>query len=251
MVGAILSLLPTLAQFGLGAYQTAQGSKMAKEVTPEFQIPAEYQAMLKTQKASMLGEMPGETRIRQDIRGNTANVLDTAERYGMLDPNTVGSAYTQEQNALGNLGIQGAMFRTGEKDKYLNALDLIGQQKLTKQGWDVLDPFQRRMGTASGAIGSGIQNMYGGLSATSDFFGNRNMMEAMGYTPSSLFGNMFGGNKLSAEQLALRNSLQVNPLTQKSQQAAFSMFQGMNPSMFGNNNYTPAAYDVPNYNWNF
>lgn len=251
MSAAILALLPALTQFGLGAYQLAQGRKMAKEETPEFGIPSEYKSMLNLQKAAMLGDMPAETRIRQDIRGNTANVLESAERYGMLDPNTVGSAYTQESNALANLGVQGAMYRTGEKDKYLNALGVMGGQKLAKQEWDVLNPFQRRMGTASGAIGSGIQNMYGGLSSTSDFFGNRSMMESMGYTPSSLWGNMFGNKATSEEVAALRNSLQVNPLTQSTQKTAYNLFQGMNPSMFGNNNYTPAAYNVPNYNWNF
>lgn len=234
MTAAILSLLPTLAQFGLGAYQTAQGSKMAKEETPEFQIPSEYQSMLKTQKASMLGDMPGETRIRQDIRGNTSDAIGTAARYGMLDQNTIGAAYGQEQNALGGLGVQGAMYRGGEKDKFLNVLDLMGQQKLMKQQWDVLDPFQRRMGTASGAIGSGIQNMYGGITGAADFFGNRSMMEAMGYKPASLFGNMFGNSGMSAEQAAMRNSLQVNPLTQASQQKAFSLFRLMNPGIFGN-----------------
>jgi uncharacterized membrane protein YphA (DoxX/SURF4 family) len=110
----------------------------------------------------------------------------------------------------------------------------MGQQKLMKQQWDVLDPFQRRMGTASGAIGSGIQNMYGGITAASDFFGTRAMMEAMGHKPASLFGNMFGNSGMSAEQAAMRNSLQVNPLTQASQQKAFSLFRLMNPGIFGN-----------------
>ena len=92
------------------------------------------------------------------------------------------------------------------------------------------------MGTASGAIGSGIQNMYGGLSGAADFFGNRDMMEAMGYSPSSLFGNLFGNKAANAETAALRNSLQVNPLTQGGQQTAYSLFQGMNPSLFGKGN---------------
>jgi hypothetical protein len=112
----------------------------------------------------------------------------------MIDPNTIGAAYGQESNALANLGVQNAMYKAGEKDKFLNVLDLMGQQKLAKQEWDVLAPFQRRMATASGAIGSGIQNMYGGLSAATDFFGIRSMMKEMkdmGYSPSSLFGNLF------------------------------------------------------------
>ena len=249
-IPAILSLLPTLAQFGLGAYQLAQGRKMAKEETPEFQIPKEYQSMLNLQQASMFGDMGGLSRVEQNIRGNTADTISTAARYGMIDPNTIGAAYGQESDALANLGVQNAMYKAGEKDKFLNVLDLMGQQKLAKQEWDVLAPFQRRMATASGAIGSGIQNMYGGLSAATDFFGTRSMMESMGYTPNSLFGNLFGNKAANAEVAALRNSLQVNPLTQGGQQTAYSLFQGMNPSLFGNLFKSKgAAYDVPNYNW--
>lgn len=227
-VAALLSLIPAALQAGAGVAQYFGGRKLTQEKTPDFGIPKEYKDMLSTQKAYARADMPGTEQIKQDIRGNTSDFLGTAERYGQIDLNTANAAATSEQEALADLGVQNAMYRVGEKDKLLNAMGIMGQQKLDKQAWDVLTPFERTMQTGSAMMGAGMQNVWGALGSASDFFGY-----------SAMNGDdVFGGNKSASQNgvvtdPALRNSYQTNPLMQIGQKQAYSNFKGLNPSLFG------------------
>jgi len=174
-------LIPQAAQMGYGMWQYGQGRKLLRTATPDYEIPDEYGQMMDLQRTSMLGDMPGSNRIKQDIRGNTSDRIDTAARYGTMNPNTVNAAYNKEQEGMANLGVQNAMFRTGEKDKYAQSLNMNAQQELQKQNWETLQPFERTMQTASAMMGSGTQNMFGGMQGTTDYLGNMDMMKRMGY----------------------------------------------------------------------
>ena len=162
------ALIPAAIQTAIGAAQYFEGRKLANTERPDYNIPTELFNMRDTQKAYMLGEMPGATKIRQDIRGTTANQLESAERLGMLDPNMVGAAYNQEQKSLSDFGANEAMYRVGEKDKFLNTEQLLSNEQLQKQQWDTLLPYERRMASASALMGSGIQNAWGGIESAGD-----------------------------------------------------------------------------------
>lgn len=187
------ALIPAAIQGAMGIAQYFEGRKLAKEPTPEYNIPTELFDMRDTQKAYMLGEMPGATKIRQDIRGTTANQLANAERLGMLDPNMVGAAYGQEQKSLADLGTTEAMYRTGEKDKFLNTEQLIANEQLQKQQWETLLPFERKQATASSLMGSGIQNAWGGVTSASDFLQYRDMAKKYPQLFGSGIGTVGGG----------------------------------------------------------
>ena len=119
-------------------------------------------------------------------------------KYGLLDPNAINRIYNQTNENLGQIGLMGTQYRLGEKDKYLNLKQGLAEEEKTKFDWEVLLPYDREMKAASGLMGSGLQNVYGAGTSVADFFGTREMieaMEAMGYTPSSLFGNWFKKNK--------------------------------------------------------
>jgi hypothetical protein len=218
-----LSLIPALFQTVVGASQYFKGLNMSKQATPDYLIPNEYGSMVDTQKNYMLGDMPAETRMRQDVRGNTADAIDTAARYGMIDQNFIGGAANQESQNLANIGMQSSMYRVGEKDKYLNALDLMAQQKLQKQQWETFLPFERTMQTASALMGSGMQNIYGATTSAADYFGNKEMMKQMGY---------YQNEDANSARNANRRSYQTNPMFQDTQKQAFGMFQSQNPYLF-------------------
>ena len=204
------ALIPAAIQGAMGIAQYFQGRKLANTPTPDYNIPTELFDMRDTQKAAMLGEMPSATKIRQDIRGTTANQLENAERLGMLDPNMVGAAYTQEQKALSDLGATEAMYRTGEKDKFLNTQQLLANEQLQKQQWETLLPFERRMASGSALMGAGIQNAWGGLQSAGDFLMYNQAMKNY-------------GNLLNPAD-AIRLNLQMNPDTQAAQKQAYRMF---------------------------
>jgi len=174
---SLLALIPAALQAGVGIAQYLGGQKQSKQATPDYTIPSEYLSMMNTQKNYMLGDMPSSTKIRQDIRGNTSDYIDNAARYGIIDPNTASAAYGSEQDALGNLGVQNAQYRVGEKDKYLNTLGMMGQQKDLKQQWEVMTPFERTMQTASAMMGAGMQNAWGAVSSAGDYFGAKDMYD--------------------------------------------------------------------------
>ena len=163
------ALIPAALQAGLGAAQYFGGRKMSKTPTPDYEIPTEFFRISDTQRAVMLGDMPGATKARQDIQSSTANQLEAAERYGQLDPNTVSAAYGQQQGNFANLGATEAMYKTGEKDKWLNTQQQLGGLQLQKQEWETLNPYMQKMQTASALMGAGIQNVWGGIGSAGDY----------------------------------------------------------------------------------
>jgi hypothetical protein len=182
--------------------------------------------------------MPGSGQVRQDIRGNTSDYLGMAERFGQIDPNTANEAYTQEQEALADFGVQNAMYRIGEKDKLLNAKSMMAEQKLNKQQWEVLTPYERTMQSGSALMGAGIQNVFGALGSTADMIG----YSAMNGT------DLFGNNQSVAKNgvvtdPALRGMYQNDPMMQSGQKMAYNNFQFMNPNVFGVKN-NPASYNM-------
>ena len=178
---SLLSLLPAAIQTGYGMWQYGQGRELAKQPVPEYGIPDEFGQVVDLNRTSMQGDMPGESKMRQDVRQGTSDSLEASERYGQLTPNTVGQAFGREQQGMGGIGVQSAMYRTGEKDKYANSLMNLGSQELAKQEWETLMPYQQQQQTASAMMGTGTQNTYGGITSVADYFGNKKMMDLMGY----------------------------------------------------------------------
>ena len=76
------ALIPAALQAGLGAAQYFGGRKMSKTPTPDYEIPTEFFRISDTQRAAMLGDMPGATKARQDTVQLEAGKIE-------LDPNMV------------------------------------------------------------------------------------------------------------------------------------------------------------------
>lgn len=233
-VAAIAMLAPALIQGALGAAQYFGGRKLAKTPTPAYQIPNAVNQMVSTQRRYAQGEMPGLSAMESNQRQTTANAFENMGKFGVIDPNTASSLYGQERGMLGNIGLQGAQYQVGEKDKYLNTLGVLADEQSRQWDWNVAQPFERTMSTASSLMGSGIQNVWGGVSSAGDYLAQRNMMQNLGYDTPSWFGNMFGGeNSTSTNNTitdpVLRNFMQTNPATKNSQMQAMRAFY---PNLF-------------------
>ena len=198
----IASLIPTLFQAGLGAYQTIQGNKWAKEPTPDFQIPEAVNTAVSMQRRAAQGDMAGMQSMISAQRQSSANAINEFGRYGMLDPNTVGKIYGAESENIGKIGVANENWRDDQKNMYLRVLGNLAEQQGKEFEWETLLPYQQKMQAASALTGSGIQNMYGSMESASDKFGSLSYLQAMGIDPfaggedwfSKLFNRKSGTN---------------------------------------------------------
>lgn len=192
---ALASLIPTLAQTGIGVGQYFKGRKMGQEQRPTYQIPSAVNELVGRQRTAMTSDMPGQQAMIDQQRATSSNQMEQMAKYGMIDPNLASNVYGDERSMVGNIGLQGANYRSTEKDKYLSALGMLGQYQDYQQDMNVFDPYRRKMDAAGAMMGSGMQNIMGGLTGMADYTGTDAMMQTMGYdTP--LGGLMNKGNTM-------------------------------------------------------
>jgi len=230
MIGAAM-LIPSLLQAGLGAAQYFGGRKLAKTPTPEYQIPQALKTMVGTQRQYAQGEMPGMSEMIQQQRQSTSNAYENMAKYGAIDPNVASGLAGQERGMVGNIGLQGSQYRINEKDKYMNVMGMMADEQNKKWDWETRLPAERDWAAGSALMGSGIQNMWGGVSSAGDMFAQRNMMQNLGYNVPNFWNNNnnTASNNGTITNPQMRYDLQTNPLTQQAQQSAFGMFQSQNP----------------------
>ena len=198
MSAAALMLIPSLLQAGLGAAQYFGGRKMTRQETPEYQIPQALTDMGQMQRGQMYADMPGAETMRQDVRATTADSLRSAERYGYIDPNIVGQAYSGQQAGLRDIGVRSSQHKVQERDRHYGIQGAIAQEQGRAWDWNEAMPFQYQQAAGSALMGSGIQNVWGGVSSAGDFMAQRQMMQGMGYDVPNWFGTgsgFFGGGQ--------------------------------------------------------
>ena len=221
-MSAIAMLIPALLQAGLGAAQYFGGRKLAKTPVPEYQIPEALNRVVSTQRQYAQGEMPGMSDMIQQQRQTTTNAFENMSKLGVIDPNTASGLYGQERGLVGGIGLQGSQYRLGEKDKYLNTLGMLAEEQGKKWDWETRLPAERDWAAGSALMGSGIQNVWGGIGSAGDYLGQRQMMQSLGYDVPS----MWGGNNNQSNVItnpAIRYMYQTMPQTQEAQRMALNM----------------------------
>lgn len=188
-MSTLAMMIPSIIQAGVGAAQLIGGSRMSRTPQPEYEIPGAITEATTLARRSAQGDIPGLQAMQEAQRVNTANQLASMEKYGIIDPNAVSRAYNQESQALGNIGLQNALYRTREKDKYAAALNVMGQEQANQWQWDKAMPWQDKMEAASALQGAGMQNIMTGLQSGADYFGQRDMMKTLGYNVPNMFGS--------------------------------------------------------------
>ena len=213
-MSALAAIIPALIQAGVGVAQYIGGTKEGKTPTPSYQIPNAVNQMVDTQRRYAQGEMPGLSAMEANQRQTTANAFENMGKFGIIDPNTASSLYGQERNALRNIGLRGSQYQVGEKDKYINTLGFLANEQGRAWDWNVAKPFESTMANSSSLMGSGMQNVWGGINSTGDYLAQREMMKSLGYNVPSWFGE---GNTTSTNNTitdpVLRNNMQTNPAT--------------------------------------
>jgi len=182
--GALLTAIPSLAQGILGGIQAAKGAKGFKRTMaarPGYEIPQEYKNILAQYQQARAGNMPGYEQTLGQIGQLGARTRGAAERGAISSTaygSQVGDIYQKELDALQNLGVQQEQYKTRMLDKVTGAQGVLGGQKLAKQEWEELIPYQTELNRYGEMQKGGIENIFKGI-------------QGMGMTASDLWGTKY------------------------------------------------------------
>jgi len=174
---AMASAIPAAINTGFGIYQTIRGSKMLKDLkNPNMEVPAgAIGAENVAKNLAMQTMLPGQSLMENKIDNLVSNSILDAKKVSD-NPNdaldAVFKSYGMGMEKTNDLGIASANFQTN------NQMNLQGQENTMAQWqnrvWEnnELNPYLRKANTASALLGSGIQNISGGLNKASDIGAN-------------------------------------------------------------------------------
>lgn len=154
----------TAGQTILGTVQTISASERAKrllQMRRAYQTPEEYYKILQqTQSTAGQGYDPFTLSY---LTGKTdqafSSTLGTAERLG-ANPNDLSGLFDQKVNAIMKIGAENHALNMENIGKYINALDLIGQNKAAEQK-SQQDLIKDQQQAAAADKQAGLQNIFG------------------------------------------------------------------------------------------
>jgi len=187
LVGALISGGLSLGKALIGGVQSIQGQKQMKNLLasrPKYNIPEAYMKSLGIFQGLAAGEMPGMQRQEQLIGETTARAMTGAER-GSISSNVyqgaVQSAQDRELQALQNLAMMGANYKTQAMQNLAGAQTQMGQLQDQAFEYNQNIPWNIRATMAQEKIQAGGQNLFGGLgdisSTVQNFVGTKYMQE--------------------------------------------------------------------------
>jgi len=187
LAGALISGGLGLGKAIIGGVQSIQGQKQLKNLLanrPKYNIPEAYMKSLGIYQNLAAGEMPGMQRQEQLIGETTARAMTGAER-GSISSNVymgaVQSAQDKELQALQNLAMMGANYKTQAMQNLAGAQNVMGGLQDQQFEYNVNQPWQIKATMAQEKIQAGGQNLFGGMgdigSAVQNFVGTKYMQE--------------------------------------------------------------------------
>lgn len=167
---SLLGLGQTIAE-GIRARRERKRVNELLAQRPTYKIPEAYNDIIRQYSQLQQQGMPGYEQIESNLGEAFAAERGRRER-GAISSNTnlLGDAYEKELEAIQNLGIQQAQYKTAMAEKVIGAQGDLAQQQLAKQNWDDLVSWQTRLNASSEGQQAGIQNMYAGMQGMSNTF---------------------------------------------------------------------------------
>jgi len=180
--GALLTAIPSLARGILGGIQAARGAKGFKRTMaarPGYEIPQEYKNILAQYQQARAGNMPGYDQQLSQIGQASARAWGR-RKEGAISSNVLMDTdiYQKELDAIRGLGIKQEQYKSSMLDKVAGAQGILGGQKLAKQEWEELIPYQTELNRYGEMQKGGIENIFKGI-------------QGMGMTASDLWGTKY------------------------------------------------------------
>jgi hypothetical protein len=161
-----------------GGIQALSGSnKMNKLLAnrPQYNISQGYQDAFKTYQSLANSNLPGYDIMQGQIQQSGAKAMDYASK-GAMGSNQYMSAALQSQDkeldAIKNLGLMSAQWRTQQKQNLAEAENQMGQLQDTQWRENVLTPWNIRANIAGEKYKTGIETVLGGLQEAGSSFMN-------------------------------------------------------------------------------
>ena len=183
LAGALISGGLALGKAIIGGVQSIQGQKQMKNLLanrPKYNIPEAYMKSLGIFQRLATAEMPGMQQQEQLIGETTARAMTGAER-GSISSNVyqgaVQSAQDRELQALQNLAMMGANYKTQAMQNLAGAQTQMGQLQDQAFEYNVNVPWNIKANMAQSKIQAGGENLWGGITdlsqSVSSFVGTK------------------------------------------------------------------------------
>jgi len=187
-IGAGIQGLMGLGKSIVGGIQSARANKALKNFSlPQYTIPGAYEDMLDMYKQrAAANELPGQSLMENKLGAQTAFGQRAAEKYAGTSGQALGAVtglYGQQMNAVRDLGIQFANFKSQRQAELGQAQQVMAQAQ-DKQ-WEINQwlPAQYRYGELQSQKQAGAANLWGGLQdvagAGMNFMGGMAQQNAM------------------------------------------------------------------------
>ena len=154
-------------KLGLGAFQLAKAGKIKTE-RPYKEIPIEiYDYLNKAKEMAGKTRLPAQDLMQQDLRQTTMDALSKAQEIGGGSGNVLGALsglYGNETRGINQLNIAAAQQNRQSQQDLYRAMQTMAGYKDKQWQINELDPYMRDMATKSALLGSGVQNIAGGVS---------------------------------------------------------------------------------------
>ncbi len=174
---AMASAIPAVINTGFGIYQTMRGSNMLKGLnSPTMSVPqGAIGAENVAKNLAMQTELPGQGLMENKIDNSVSNSILDAKKVSD-NPNdaldSVFKSYGMGMEKNNDLGIASANFQANNQMNLQNQENTMAQWQQKVWENNELNPYLRKANTASALLGSGIQNISGGLNKASDIGAN-------------------------------------------------------------------------------
>jgi hypothetical protein len=167
-LSGVLNLIPQIFKGIMGGKQLKEAGQIeSQNPRPNAEVaPAISQMVNYNRGLSQSQDIPGGEMYRNEIKGATASGMNAAsqlgsgsEAYGML-----GKLAGQQNNAMGGLAQQTSQYVSGKQGEYANSLQSLGQEQNRVWDWNKAQPYLQAAQMAAQLRGSGMQNLFGGIS---------------------------------------------------------------------------------------
>jgi hypothetical protein len=187
--GTIANTALNTGKFIAGLVQYGQGTKKLNNLLanrPKYNISQGYQDAYKTYQALANSQMPGYDAMTGQIGESTAKTNTYLER-GAMGSNQYMSGVLQGQDkeldAIRNLGIMSAQWRSQQKQNLAGAQNQMGQLQDVQFQTNQLDPWNIKANMANEQRQAGNANLWSGLegigSNISQYAGARAYLQAL------------------------------------------------------------------------
>jgi hypothetical protein len=168
VISGLLNMIPSIFKGIAGGKQLKEASQIeSQNPRPNAEVaPAISQMVNYNRGLAQSQDIPGGEMYRNEIKGATSAGMNAAsqlgsgsEAYGML-----GKLMGQQNNAMGGLAQQTSQYVQGNQQNYSNSLGQLGQEQNRVWDWNKAQPYLQAAQMASQLRGSGMQNIFGGVS---------------------------------------------------------------------------------------